>query len=62
MKTYSALEAMAKLKEVGISVSVQTVRTWIRNGTLPALRVGRKWFVDADGVEELIKKAKQRTV
>lgn len=33
----------------------ETVRIWLRKGTLPGQRVGKRWFVSEDDVREVLK-------
>ena len=35
-----------------LRVSVYTVRRWIKQGDLPAYKVGRKWRIKEEAIEE----------
>ncbi len=35
-----------------LRVSVYTVRRWIKQGQLPAYRIGRGWRIDASALDE----------
>jgi excisionase family DNA binding protein len=37
-------------------VSEETVRIWIRKKLLPAIRIGRDYFIDPDEFEEFLKR------
>lgn len=37
-----------------IGVSMATVQQWVRDGRLPAVRIGRRYRIDADELDKLI--------
>jgi excisionase family DNA binding protein len=39
-----------------MGVSEETVRIWIRRKLLPAIRIGRDYFIDPEEFEEFLKK------
>ena len=52
MEIYTVEQAAEKL-----TVSPQTIRAWLRNGTLPGHKVGHLWRItDADIAEMLAQK------
>jgi len=38
-----------------LSVSPKMVRTWLREGKLPGVRLGRLWRIDAEALEHFLK-------
>lgn len=38
-----------------LRVTVRTVYTWLKEGRLPARKVGKKWLIDSDRIEELLR-------
>lgn len=39
-----------------MKVSEETVRIWIRTKKLPAIRIGRDYFIDPDEFQEFLKR------
>jgi excisionase family DNA binding protein len=49
METITPLEAADYLK-----VSTQTIRNWLKNGTLPYIRLGGRYRIEKSVVEQLL--------
>ena len=44
-----------------VGVSVPTMRRWLQEAAIPALRLGRRWLIPADSLQQWVEeKAKQR--
>ncbi len=43
-----------------LSVSVETMKRWIRAGRIPCVKVGGRWRIPASYIEQLAEEAKAR--
>ena len=55
MEIYTVEQAAEKLK-----VSPQTIRAWLRNGTLPGHKVGHLWRITDEDIKEMFSKTPQK--
>ena len=55
MEIYTVEQAAEKL-----TVSPQTIRAWLRNGTLPGHKVGHFWRITDDDIKEMFAKTPQK--
>jgi excisionase family DNA binding protein len=54
LKYLTLPQVRAALNAHGIPISHRTILNWIERGTLPAVRVGHRWYVAPAAVDKLL--------